>query len=75
MTLTTLPGGSPARTRSSTRATAARPASSVKSSRQTGGRRVTHVVRRPGDLGEQLDGGRAAADDEHVQAGELGADR
>lgn len=45
MTETTLIGGSPCRTRSSTSATAARPNSSVKGpSRNTGGRRVTHVV-------------------------------
>jgi hypothetical protein len=39
------PGGSPARTRSSTRATAARPCSAVNSrADQTGSRRVTQVV-------------------------------
>lgn len=45
VTPTTLCGGSPRRTRSSTRATAARPSSASKaSSRKTGGRRVTQVV-------------------------------
>ena len=45
MTLTTLAGGRPRRTRSSTSATAARPTSGVKSSvRQTGSRRVTQSV-------------------------------
>ncbi|SLI62664.1 Uncharacterised protein [Mycobacteroides abscessus subsp. abscessus] len=45
VTETTEPGGSPRRTRSSTWATAARPASGVNSpSRNTGSRRVTQVV-------------------------------
>ncbi len=45
VTLTTLRGGSPCRTRCSTSATAARPCSSPNGpSRNTGGLRVTHVV-------------------------------
>ncbi len=45
VTLTTLRGGSPCLTRSSTRATAARPRASPNGpSRNTGGRRVTQVV-------------------------------
>jgi len=45
VTLTTLAGGRPARTRRSTSATAARPYSGVNPvSRNTGGRRVTQVV-------------------------------
>ena len=66
-------GGSPARVRSSTRATASRPTSGVNvSSRHAGGRRVTQVV--DGDAREQereLHGRRAAADHHHVPVGEV----
>ena len=73
MTPTTLRGGSPRARRSSTSATAARPASSSNGpSRKTGGRRVTQVVagdRR--DLAEQLRRRGAAADHDHALPGEL----
>ena len=73
MTLTTLAGGRPRRTRSSTSATAARPASRVEVVRPPHRRPAGHPdgVGDRGDLAEQLDGGGAAADDQHPAAAEV----
>ena len=75
VTPTTLPGGRPARTASSTRATAARPSSGPNSSSLNVGRAAGHPGgggRDGGDLAEQLHGRGAAADHHHAPAGELG---
>ena len=73
MTLTTLAGGRPRRTRSSTSATAARPTSGVKSSRAP--HRLPpghpHGLGDRRDLAEELDGGRSAADDDGAPAPEV----